>query len=99
MAIIEDHQHLYGGIDPGGNIWFGEGFSTEKIKEGTFVIRFDQPFSELPAPVCTINGHEWKTFDKSVAIVEIELDYFICVTSTMDRPDDCAFTFIVFGSV
>ena len=99
MAIIEKHQHIYGGVWSDGVTWFGEGFKSRKIKEGTYVIEFAQPFSKIPAPVCTINGYEWKTFDKSVAIIEIWEGGFIVTTSDPKMPMDCTFTFIVFGDV
>ena len=99
MAIIENHQHISGGIGRHGNSWFGEGFQVKKIKRGTYLIEFERPFAKLPAPVCTIAGPEWITFDKSVAIVDINEHRFICVTSTPNRPEDCDFTFIVFGDI
>jgi hypothetical protein len=91
-------RQITGGVWPDGNQWFGEGFNCKKIKEGTYVIEFEQPFAKMPAPVCTVNGYEWKTFDKSVAIIEIWEGGFICTTSSPDRPEDCAFTFIVVGN-
>ncbi|MGD1699903.1 hypothetical protein [Dapis sp. BLCC M229] len=102
MAIFKDdhehgHQHIYGGVGPDGSKWFGEGFESQKIKEGTYIIKFECPFDGIPAPVCTITGNEWKTFNMSVAIVEVNPEYFICITSSPDRPIDCAFTFIAFG--
>ncbi len=100
MAIFsEKHQHIYGGVSPDGKVWFGEGFKSHKIKEGTYVIDFDRPFGPIPAPVCTVNGHEWQTFDKSVAIIEVTPQHFICVTSSPERPVDCGFTFIAFGDL
>ncbi|NEO98397.1 MAG: hypothetical protein F6K58_06920 [Symploca sp. SIO2E9] len=99
MAIIEKHQHIYGGVWPNGELWFGEDFQSKKIKDGTYIIEFKQPFSKIPAPVCTINGYEWRTFDKSVAVIEIWEGGFICTTSSPKMPEDCAFTFIVFGDV
>ena len=102
MAIVKsaegrDHQHIYGGVNPNGDKWFGEGFESQKIKEGTYCIKFERPFAGIPAPVCTITGNEWKTFNMSVAIVEVNPECFICVTSSPDRPIDCHFTFIAFG--
>ena len=103
MAIIHGeggmHQHIYGAIGPDGSPMWGEGFVSHKIKEGTYIVEFKQPFAKEPAPVCTVFGHEWKTFNLSVAIVEINPSYFICITSSPDRPVDCGFTFIVFGDV
>ena len=99
MAIIENHQHLYGGINPDGSIWFGEGFSAKQLKEGTYVVYFEQSFRTKPAPVCTIVGAEWKTFNLSVAITEILPFHFVCVTSTSKHPVDCHFIFNVFGEV
>lgn len=99
MAIIENHQHIYGSVGRDGNKWFGEGFISRKLKEGTYLIEFERPFREMPTPVCTIMGPEWLTFDKSVAIVDISPNHFICVTSTPHRPADCDFTFIVFGDI
>ena len=90
-------QQIYGGVSPDGNIMSGQGFQCQKIKEGTYIIKFEKPFGQIPAPVCTISGSEWRTFDKSVAIVEIMPFHFICVTSSPDRPVDCAFQFIVVG--
>ena len=102
MAIIKDnkehkHQHIYGGVKPNGDCWFGEGFNSRKIKEGTYFVEFDNPFAGLPAPACTISGHEWMTFNMSIATVEITSGSFICITSSPDQSIDCAFTFIAFG--
>ncbi|CCQ51960.1 hypothetical protein CWATWH8502_17 [Crocosphaera watsonii WH 8502] len=77
----------------------GEGFSTRRIWSGTYIIEFDQPFAGEPAVISTIYGNEWQTFDKSIAIVELGSQYFVPVTSSMDRPEDCAFTFIAFGNI
>ncbi|NEQ73981.1 MAG: hypothetical protein F6K24_48565 [Okeania sp. SIO2D1] len=102
MAIFKDdheheHQHIYGGVQPNGDCWFGEGFKSQKIKEGTYIVKFENPFAKLPAPVCTISGNEWMTFNMSVATVQITPEYFICITSSPHQPMDCAFTFIAFG--
>ncbi|NES87781.1 hypothetical protein [Okeania sp. SIO2B9] len=64
MAIFKDdhehgHQHIYGGVGPDASKWFGEGFESQKIKEGTYIIKFECPFDGIPAPVCTITGNEW----------------------------------------
>ena len=105
MAILKNaagedkHQHIYGGVSTDGSLWFGEGFKSRKIKEGTYLIEFNQPFGSRPAPVCTITGHEWRTFNLSVAIVDVSEGHFICVTSSPDRPVDSYFTFIAFGDV
>ena len=101
MAIVKsdrgEYQHIYGGVAPSGDVWFGEGFRSDKIKEGTYIIKFERPFSGLPAPVCIINGNEWMTFNMSIAIVQVTPEYFICITSSPQQPIDCAFTFIAFG--
>ncbi|NES05501.1 MAG: hypothetical protein F6K22_23420 [Okeania sp. SIO2F4] len=102
MAIFKDdheheHQHIYGGVLANGDKWFGEGFESRKIKEGTYIVKFIPPFAGLPAPVCTISGNEWMTFNMSVATVQITPEYFICITSSPIQPIDCAFTFIAFG--
>ncbi|NES92071.1 hypothetical protein, partial [Okeania sp. SIO2B9] len=91
------HHRRYVGVRPDGSKWFGEGFESQKIKEGTYIIKFECPFDGIPAPVCTITGNEWKTFNMSVAIVEVNPEYFICITSSPHQPIDCAFTFIAFG--
>ena len=90
-------QQIYGAVNPDGGIMSGQGFQSRKIKEGTYVIEFEKPFGSLPAPVCTISGYEWRTFDKSVAIIEIWEQGFICTTSDPRMPVDCAFQFIVVG--
>ena len=102
MAIFKDSagkatQHIYGVISQDGRILSGEGFRTHRIWSGTYIIEFDQPFAGPPAVSSTIYGNEWQTFDKSIAIVELDSRYFVPVTSSMDRPEDCAFTFIAFG--
>lgn len=103
MAIVRsdrgEHQHIYGAVSPDGSPMWGEGFHVDKIKEGTYVVRFERPFGSQPAAVCTVLGPEWMTFHLSVAIVDIQPDLFICVTSSPDRPIDCGFTFIVFGDL
>ena len=92
-------QQIYGVISPDGKIISGQGFRSHKIWSGTYIIEFDRPFANSPAPVCTIYGNEWKTFDKSVAIVEFDSRYFVYVTSSPDRPEDCGLTFIACGDV
>ena len=104
MAIFKDSagkatQHVYGVISPDGRVLSGEGFSTRRIWSGTYIIEFDQPFAGEPAVISTIYGNEWQTFDKSIAIVELGSQYFVPVTSSMDRPEDCAFTFIASGNI
>ncbi len=81
------------------NYWNGLTINTHRIWSGTYIIEFDQPFAGEPAVISTIYGNEWQTFDKSIAIVELDSRYFVPVTSSMDRPEDCAFTFIAFGDV
>ena len=101
MAIVKsdhgEHQHVYGGVDRGGSIWFGEDFVPRRLKEGTYIVEFKKPFRGLPSPVCTIAGPEWITFNLSVAIVDVQPQFFICVTSSPERPIDSNFTFIAFG--
>ncbi len=92
-------QQTYGVISPDGKQLSGQGFQSRRIWSGTYLIEFDRPFADMPAVVCTIYGNEWQTFDKSVAIVECDSRYFVYVTSTMDRPEDCAITFIASGKV
>jgi hypothetical protein len=92
-------QQVYGVISQDGKQMSGEGFKCRRIWSGTYIIEFDRPFADIPGVVCTINGTEWQTFDKSVAIVECDPRYFVCVTSSMDRPEDCGFTFIASGKV
>ena len=103
MAIIRgehgEHQHIYGAVSRDGEKYFGEGFASRKIKEGTYLIEFERPFAKLPAIVCTIFGYEWHTFNKSVAILDISQQHAIVCTSTPDRPEDCGFTLIAFGDV
>lgn len=104
MAIFKDSagketQHVYGIINSDGKILSGEGFTCQRIWSGTYIIEFHRTFAGTPAAVCTIYGNEWQTFDKSLAIVEIDSRYFVPVTSSMDRPEDCAFTFIAFGHI
>ncbi len=92
-------QQIYGAVNPDGSKMLGQGFRSQKIWQGTYIIQFDKPFANPPAPVCTIYGNEWQTFDKSIAIVEVGAFHFVCVTSSPDRPEDCSFTFITFGDV
>lgn len=105
MAIIkgdrgeDQHQHIYGSVAQDGNPMSGEGFQSKRIKDGTYIIEFDQQFKGNPAPVCTIAGPEWVTFNLSVAIVDVSEKHFICVTSSPVRPIDSSFTFIAFGDV
>ncbi|NEP59520.1 MAG: hypothetical protein F6K31_21335 [Symploca sp. SIO2G7] len=104
MVIIQDSsgnriQHVYGGINPDGSKWCGEGFRHHKLRQGLYLIEFERPFAGMPTPICTIFGPEWETFDKSISIVDIAPFQFVCATSSMDRPIDCGFTFIVFGQI
>ena len=104
MAIVkttsgQDFQQIFGAIDPNGNKISGEGFRSRKIKEGTYIIEFEIPFLSNPAPVCTIAGPEWTTFNVSIAIVDVSTEYFICVVSEPNCPIDCYVNFIVSGNL
>lgn len=92
-------RHLYGIVDENGNIISGSGgFRSQKIDRGMYVIEFDSPFNSLPVPVCTIFGHPWRTFNMSPAVLnDISPYHFICLTSTPDQPEDCGFSFSIFG--
>ncbi|MEC4805637.1 MAG: hypothetical protein SAJ12_02110 [Jaaginema sp. PMC 1079.18] len=102
MAIIPSesgiYQQIFGTVYPDGNSMSGEGFNVRKLKEGTYVVEFERPFYQNPAVVCTIMGHEWKTFNMSIAILEIQPQYFVCSTSPENYPMDCAFSFIAMGA-
>lgn len=104
MAILQDSsgkekQHIYGTVSAQGQVASGEGFKAQQIRFGLYAIEFEQPFAGTPTPVCMINGGEWETFNKSIAILEVTDRYCICSTSSPDRPESCAFTFIAFGDV
>ncbi len=88
---------LYGMIDASGQLMSGSGFSVRKLREGLYVIEFAQPFSGPPAPVCTVYGPEWKTFNISVALLEVTNDHVIYATSNPERPLDAAVSIIVAG--
>lgn len=103
MAILQgergEYQHLYGAVSPDGQIKFGEGFKSQRLRLGLYAIEFERHFAETPAIVCTISGGEWQTFNKSIAILEVTPNYAICTTSSPDRPEDCGFTLIAFGKL
>lgn len=104
MAVFKDAtgkstQHVYGVVLPDGQTISGSGCQVRRIWSGTYLVEYEHPFSNAPAPICTINGNEWQTFDKSVAIVETTPFYFVYVTSSPDRPEDCAVSFIAFGDL
>lgn len=104
MAVFKDStekpiQHIYGLISADGQILSGEGFKARRIWVGTYLVEYEHPFSNTPAAVCTINGSEWQTFDKSVAVVESGQSHFIYVTSSPDSPEDCAISFITLGQL
>ena len=103
MAIIksdhDQHQHIYGVIDKGGNSMSGEGFTARKLTEGLYLVEFQQPFRENPAVTCTILGPEWETLNLSVAIVDLSPWYFVCTTSSPNNRQSSGFTFIAFGDV
>ncbi len=77
-------------------VW-GSGFRCKKVSQGTYIVEFDQPFNEMPAPVCTVFGPPWATFNLSTAIVDVTPSMFVCLTSTERMPQDSGFTFIVVG--
>ena len=104
MAIIESavggkHQHIYGCVERDGSLVSGEGFRCHKIQEGTYMVEFEQPFAKPPAPICTVFGPPWLTFNLSAAIVDVDPYRFVCITSSPDRPMDAGFTFIAFGDI
>jgi hypothetical protein len=92
-------QQVYGVIGPDGQTISGQGFQLRKIRFGLYLVEFERPFAQEPATVCTILGNEWQTFNLSIAILEVTPDYFVCGTSSPDRPEDCGFTFIASGNV
>lgn len=105
MAIVRSatgagkHQYVYGAVNEKGNIIFGEGFKSARVYEGSYEVKFEQPFAKEPGVVCTIFGKGWKTVDISIAIAQIDRKKFICFTSTPELPFDCAFTFMAFGDI
>ena len=105
MAIVRSatgegkHQYVCGAVDEEGKIIFGEGFKCARLYEGSYEVKFEQPFVKQPGVVCTILGRGWKTVDISIAIAQIDLKKFVCFTSTPELPIDCAFTFMAFGDI
>ena len=104
MAIIKDSfgkeiQYIYGGLNPDGSKWCGEGFHSSKSWGGTYTIAFNRRFLREPALMCTIYGDEQQTFNMSISVVEVFPFHFVCITSSPDIPRDCGFTFIASGEV
>ena len=103
MAIVKsdrgEQQHIYGAVGPGGRPMWGEGFTVQRLRFGLYIVEFERPFKVNPTAVCTIFGNEWQTFNLSVAVLEVNASYFVCGTSSSERPEDSAFTFVAFGDV
>ncbi|NEP33111.1 hypothetical protein [Moorena sp. SIO3B2] len=96
-----DHEdaHIFGVVGANGSIVSGKGFTVDKNRGGIYIIRFDKPFAEIPGVTCTIYGHSWMSFMMSISVVDITPDYFVCQTSTPDRPEDSGFSFIAVGEM
>ncbi|MBZ8181212.1 hypothetical protein [Oscillatoria salina] len=86
-------------IDRNGNKQWGtpDICSSRKISEGTYLIEFQQPFSQNPVATATIYGSPWQTFNISVAIIEVSPYHCIYLTSTPDRPVDCGTMVMIMG--
>lgn len=90
-------EHVYGAVSPDGQKMWGEGFEVKKISTGTYLVEFQQPFSSHPAPVCTVSGPPWQTFNMSAAIVDVNPTNFVYMTSTSNQPADTGISFVVVG--
>lgn len=92
-------RQIYGIVDSSGNTIGGSGgFRCQQIGQGLYMIEFDSPFNTQPVPVCSIFGNPWRTFNMSAAVLDDLSPYhFVVLTSTPDHPEDCGFTFTVFG--
>ncbi|NEP29904.1 hypothetical protein [Moorena sp. SIO3I6] len=99
MATSHDDAHIFGVVKPHGGILSGKGFKVDKKQQGFYLITFDQPFAECPGVTCTIYGDSWRSFQMSISVVDIEPEYFVCQTSTPDRPVPSGFSFIAVGEV
>ncbi|NEO92889.1 MAG: hypothetical protein F6K56_22715 [Moorea sp. SIO3G5] len=95
----EHDTHIFGVVGANGSIVSGKGFKVDKKRNGIYIITFDQPFAEYPGVTCTIYGHSWLSFQMSISVVDIKPNYFVCQTSTPDRPEDSGFSFIAVGEV
>ncbi|NEO72285.1 MULTISPECIES: H-type lectin domain-containing protein [unclassified Moorena] len=95
----EHDTHIFGVVRENGDILSGKGFKVDKKRDGIYFVVFDQPFAEIPGVTCTISGHSWLSFQMSISVVDIRPNYFVCQTSTPDRPEDSGFSFIAVGEV
>ena len=95
----EHDTHIFGLVSRNGEILSGKGFKVDKKHQGIYFIAFDQPFAEFPGVTCTIYGDSWLSFQMSVAVLEINPNFFVCQTSTPTLPEDSGFSFIAVGEV
>ena len=95
----ENDAHIFGLVKANGEILSGKGFKVDKKRSGIYIIAFDQPFAEFPGVTCTIYGDSWLSFQMSVAVLEINPNFFVCQTSTPTLPQDSGFSFIAVGEV
>ncbi|MDY6783127.1 MAG: hypothetical protein SW833_11380 [Cyanobacteriota bacterium] len=95
-----EYQYLYGTVGQDGEPILGkEGFTCRYLREGLYVLEFERPFQDMPGVTATVYGHEWQTFNMSIAIVDLSPHYAVLVTSTPDRPQSVGFSFIAFGKL
>lgn len=84
-----------GMINEDGSITIGKGFKCIRAYgEGTYIIEFDEPFSEPPIVVCTIVGSDWSSYNLSASVIGFDSGYAIISTSSTDSPRYAAFNFI-----
>jgi|GEM_PF-3866357 len=85
-------------IDRSGNKQWGDGVArSQKLREGLYIIEFEQPLSNYPVVTATVFGSEWQTFNLSAAVVDVSPHHVVYVTSSPDHPQDCGTMVIIVG--
>lgn len=96
-------RSISGIVESDGDRRFGEGFYSNKLGDGTYMIDFDQPFNRIPAVVCTpvsnIGEAEVESRLNVACVAGVERGRVKVLTGWLGRPGplsplDIAFSFI-----
>lgn len=100
------NQTIFGNVNADGTIESNaDGFSVEKAGTGLYLIKFDQPFGQIPSVSLTQNFPSWNDFnagggstlDNCVIVAVSQQQLKVKTGGDSGDADDRNFSFIVIG--
>ena len=91
-----EQRLITGIVDASGNPKVSaDDFTSCRLKEGVYVVEFKQPLPYTAVPVATVMGRGWKTFNMSIAILDVTPSNIVVATSNSNQTVDCDFSFLI----